>query len=156
MVISKNVEEQVRSGSVILKQKLNVRADCWRTFMEIYSNGVKLEGYAACKYCFTVMSASPSAGTRHLNSHALSCKSKDSQCKILKFIEQPDKKLPTEEIQMVKDSLVKYVCLGLNSFKSVESEGLKQLCNTMIKIGANHGNVNVETFFPGRLAVKKN
>lgn len=125
--------------------------------MENFSNKKHINGYAACKKCYTVLTAAAAnTGTRHLNVHAAFCKASESQSKILKFVSRPDKKLQQSDLEDVKESIVKFIAMGHNSFKSVESEGLKQLCQTMVKIGASHGNVDVETFFPSRITVKKN
>ncbi|MES1904200.1 MAG: hypothetical protein MHPSP_004829, partial [Paramarteilia canceri] len=103
------------NGIITLKNKTNARVDCWSFLIEIYENEKKIEGFTTYSNCYTVLSSKPSAGTRNLNNYVSMCQGdKEKQSKILKFIDQSNKKLSDDDISIVKEFCIKYVVMGQN------------------------------------------
>ncbi|CAF4200788.1 unnamed protein product [Rotaria sordida] len=135
-----------------------------------------LEGWIACNYCHTAYrthSKKDSNGKRKnfgLNSmhdHLKQCKLKSKANEINNqndktsgFFIQPKfaynkKVLPDKYKLKLKDAELKFVVAGSHSFNSLENDGLLQLFQTGIDIGANLGLLDVKDIFYGRQTIRE-
>ncbi|CAF4178595.1 unnamed protein product [Rotaria sordida] len=62
--------------------------------------------------------------------------------------------LPKTWQNRIKEAECKYVVAGMHSFRSVEHDGLLQLAQTCVDIGATFGRVNVENIWYGRQSIR--
>ncbi|CAF1361809.1 unnamed protein product [Rotaria sp. Silwood1] len=135
-----------------------------------------LEGWIACNYCHTAYrthAKKDSNGKRKnfgLNSvhdHLKQCKLKSKANEINNqndktsgYIIQPKfaynkKALPDKYKLKIKDAELKFVVAGSHSFNSLENDGLLQLFQTGIDIGANLGLLDVKDIFYGRQTIRE-
>ncbi len=129
-----------------------------------------LEGWAACNYCYTTYRTHSKIdcdgkrknyGLNGIHDHLKLCKSKskmnvsineESKSQIASRVIQPKlsfykKSLPEKYKLKLKDAELKYVVAGSHSFRSLENDGVLDLLQVAIDIGANVGSVNIKDIF---------
>ena len=131
---------------------------------------VTLEAWSACKHCkkaFRTHSKKDTNGRRKnfgLSSqsrHVQDCSAKidkqarSSQQQKLSSFAYVKKNLSHNFAQKLMLAEVEFVVSGMHSFAAVEDRGLLSLAQTLISIGVNNGNVEVQDVWYGRKTIQE-
>ena len=134
------------------------KSKVWQRFL--YLNHIESKDcieYVICKTCMQALKHNKStSGTTHLNDHLKRCKynSKISP-KVTAYCSKSDMSLSKVIKNTVLNSSVAFVASDVRPLSAVESDGLIQFANAMIKVGATYSIVDAKAILPSRFTIKK-
>jgi hypothetical protein len=162
---SDSLREALRKGTVVLKDNVDGKAECWKKFKLVHTaDGTSVFGWAACADCLCcIMFKSKSAdgtvklyGTKNMADHMKSCYTASvRQTAITSFVKRvPGKKFTESEKAAVKTAEVRLVAQAGLSFAVVDNPAFRSFAQLMIQIGSKHGNIDVDDVLYGRRTVR--
>ncbi|CAF1479470.1 unnamed protein product [Adineta steineri] len=151
---------------VIENEVRTFKSTCWKFFgFPARKNEVdeyqRIPGFVSCRQCFKTYTYTSTTGTRQLNSHScVTLAPTESQSSItisttkqltLGNISKNLKQIKLDEKEKTnfKTLISKWICEDLRSFSVVEDDGLRNVFQELISLGAKYGNFDVMNIVRG-------
>lgn len=155
-----------KNGKYVLKFNPNAKADIWKKFplvWKVSADGVESEAkyYTACCKCLKVYQYKDSEGrnfgTKNLLDHKQRCLGSpktNTQLELRQcFRNKPQ--LSQQDKDHLKRKQTEYCIEGYHSFKSIEHEGLLNLLQTTVDLGAKYGKFDVSDVLVKRKTISR-
>ena len=162
---NKEILKKIQSGEYTLT-KCDGKSQCWKLFSNIIgSDGKELYGIACCSKCLSCITYKKKDkdgkiieyGTTNLLGHMKHCNpsATANTAGTVKSYFQSEAKIDPRMANLVKVAQAKLVSGCHLSFNVVENYNFKSFSQTMIEIGAKHGNIQVDTLLYGRKTIRE-
>jgi len=158
---------------LLLEGKLNERInkeskiDLWKNISLLFfqesssSQDNEYSGFALCKLCRKPLKHDRKRRS-HLREHIVNCEKNEKdkmsfgkQAKLTGYFQTRRKNLGDAEKCKMNSALLNYVAYDIRPFKSVEDNGFKAVVQFFVKLGAQHGLLNLEDVLPSRHTVNR-
>ena len=155
------VERDLKDGILVCKAVKVMRSDVWKHFNEVFNATTKeYEGYVVCKRCNSMFAHDKKkSGTSRLSNHAKVCLNDKSSEKVtqpsVRAFFQKTSGLPAKVKMEFSNACIKFVAKDMRAFKAIEGDGLKDVVQQSIAIGAQYENVSASSIIPSRHTVKR-
>lgn len=148
----KLILKKIKSGELFLKRfdAKEKKSEIWSCFCLVVNTDGKSQNFVQCEKCKLLFKyESSKTGTSHLKRHKCYDKLDDSQRKISEFsqIKQPVVFSAKIKEQLIKDSIF-FCSKDIRPFEIIKGLGFKKLCQSLIQIGAQYGNIKVDDILP--------
>lgn len=142
---------QDQKSDRIEKVDVSGRSDVWKTFLRIKKDGIETR-FVQCKTCESTMICDAASGAAALKRHSCVSTSRSLTPKITSVLH---KTAPAEATTAVARAAAICVAADLRPFLFVEGSGFKWLAQTLIKLEAKHGNMDIDSVLPSAVTVSR-
>lgn len=145
------------------------KADIWKKFSLVFTKTEDeqqlqpVKHFCACNKCFKVYQykdadGEKAFGTKNLINHAKQCvgsvRSSQVQMKLAQCLSTKPR-ITQQDLSLLKLKQVEYCVTGYHSFRSIEHEGLSNLLQTCIYLGAKYGKFEVSNVLSSRKVISR-